>query len=336
MVKIVQFIASSGMGGAEKFVLTLCNNLAKKGLDIHLLLPKQSPMAKLADQKVQLHTIQNSMGRYNPLFYLELYKLIKKLQPHIIHTHSAKATEVFYRLRWLHNSLHVATKHNGRKGAIFEHIKHVIGVSSQSVNSIKKSQATLIHNGIEPANITTMNAQNPTFSLLCVGRLDPIKGYDKLINICQKLPFPYELEIIGDGPWRKTLQLQIQNLNLQKSIKLTGFSHNIPQKMQQADVVILPSISEGFSLVMIEALFYSKLLIATPVGGAKEILHPEFLSTHENLQQKLEDVYQNYHQYKQNFATLAHELRPKLTMNSCAQEHIKLYKRLKESDAQAS
>jgi glycosyltransferase involved in cell wall biosynthesis len=330
-MKIVHFIASSGMGGAEKFVVSLCNLLAKNNIEIHLFLPNKSAIKTLISPLVNIHTLRASTNRYNPVFYWELYQLIRTIKPDIIHTHGAKATQLIHRLKWAIKPLHVATKHNARKGSIFNHINHVVGVSKESVESITSRQKTLIYNGIIPEKILP-SSTNEVFTVLAVGRLDPIKGFDKLIDACSKLTFNYRLEIVGEGPYQRNLELLIKKLHLQNQVFLSGFSDKIPQKMHDADLVVQPSYSEGFSLVMIEALFYAKVFIATPVGGAKEILTTKFLSTHQQMQKKLEDVYRKYDEYKKSFAQLSEQKRNEFTMEKCAKNYRIFYTKIKENN----
>jgi glycosyltransferase involved in cell wall biosynthesis len=329
-MRIVQFIASGKMGGAENFTISLCNALALNGNHIYLFLPRKSALVKQVNPLVHIHIFKTSINRHNPFFYWELYRLIKNINPDIIHTHGAKATKFIYNLRHTIKPIHIATKHNARKGAIFNRIKHVIGVSKESVDSVKNTKATLIHNGIVPEEVMP-SSPNKVFTILAVGRLDPIKGFDKLIEACSKLTFDYRLEIIGEGPWRKILEKQIKKLHLHNHVFLLGFSDNIPQKMHDADLVVSPSHSEGFSLVMIEALFYAKLFIATPVGGAKEILDDFFLATHEELHCKIKQLYQNHTQSMQLFQIISNHYKRHLHIKYCSSTHQKFYEKLKES-----
>jgi glycosyltransferase involved in cell wall biosynthesis len=319
------------MGGAEKFVVLLCNELVRQGVDIHLFIPKQSPIVHLLDKAVQVHLLKSTMGRVNPLLHWELARHIRVLRPDIIHTHSAKATELVHRLHWFFRATHVATKHNARKGRIFNHVRHVIAVSQEGLESIHGTRATLIHNGIKPVKVSP-TVPNSTFSLVAIGRLDPIKGFDKLIDACAGLSFPYSLKIIGEGTECDALEKQIKRLGLEESITLSGFCHDIPQLMHQADVVVMSSHSEGFSLVMIEALFYAKLFISSPVGGAKEILDKFFLVEHKNLCAKLEELYNNLGHCQKKFQSMAHSLRDELAIGHCAKAHCGMYFRLKDSN----
>ena len=79
--------------------------------------------------------------------------------------------------------IHVATKHNARKGKIFNKIKYVTAVSDDVAKSIQNDNVEIIYNGIEPLNIESSLCENKVFTISAIGRLDKIKGFDILKNI---------------------------------------------------------------------------------------------------------------------------------------------------------
>jgi hypothetical protein len=99
------------------------------------------------------------------LLYLELLWFFIRKKPHIIHTHSAKATELVYIIRYFISALHVATKHNARKGRIFNKIRHVTAVSQEVQKSISPTLATIIYNGITPKPIPPISHPQKPFHI---------------------------------------------------------------------------------------------------------------------------------------------------------------------------
>jgi glycosyltransferase involved in cell wall biosynthesis len=96
-------------------------------------------------------------------------------------------------------------------------------------------------------------------TILAVGRLVKIKGFDLLINSFAKIASKYshwQLVIIGEGPQRLALEQQIFKLSLQQQVKLPGVAGNLHDWYQAVDLFVLSSRNEGLSCVLIEAMAY--------------------------------------------------------------------------------
>lgn len=117
--------------------------------------------------------------------------------------------------------------------------------------------------------------------LLCISRLHPDepKGVDVLLRALARLPeSAASLTVIGDGAARPALQALAQDLGLADS--RVRFLGPVPDSVRDAelsacDVFVLPSESEGFGIVYLEALARGKPCIAAQAGGAPEIVVPE-------------------------------------------------------------
>ncbi|MCG3137217.1 MAG: D-inositol-3-phosphate glycosyltransferase [Phycisphaerae bacterium] len=124
---------------------------------------------------------------------------------------------------------------------------------------------------------TAFNGQR---NLLTVARLHPVKGLDVLIEAMALLrddPLIGRLVIVGDGPERTVLQNQIERLQLSGRVELAGVCHHeqLPVQYGRAAVVVIPSRSEGFNCVKLEALACGRPVIVTRVGGLPEAITPE-------------------------------------------------------------
>lgn len=114
-------------------------------------------------------------------------------------------------------------------------------------------------------------------TLLTVGRLEKVKGHSHLINafseIIKEIPRA-RLVVIGDGSERKNLERQAMGLGLSDYIEFKGeVEHDqLPPFFNQADVFIMPSLSEGFGIVAIEAMASGLPVIASRVGSLVDII----------------------------------------------------------------
>ncbi|WP_448710974.1 glycosyltransferase family 4 protein [Microbacterium profundi] len=111
--------------------------------------------------------------------------------------------------------------------------------------------------------------------LLAVGRLGRMKGFDLLIEAFVDAALPgAELEIVGDGPERASLQDQITRAGFEDRIRLAGqaTSEVVAARMSAATAVVVPSRSEAFGIVALEAWRESAPLVMTSRGGAGEFV----------------------------------------------------------------
>lgn len=326
-MKVLQFLGSQGWGGLESVFVTQSNELAKR-IHVDVLIFKESSVVEKFDKCVNIHILNSNPSRYNPLLFIEIYKLIVKLQPDIVHTHGAKSTQMFYYLNKLLHISHVATKHNVRKGKIFNKVENVIAVSKKVRETVLKTNVEVVYNGIKPIHVDDKSKQDKIFTIIAVGRLDKIKGFDILVKECVKLNFRFQVYIVGEGKEKENLKNLINNLGLKDKIILLGFRKDIAQLMHNADLVVMTSYSEGFSLVMVESFFYANLFVSTKVSGAIEILEDRFLFDGFNFSKKLNDIYQNYDNYKKEFNVFTNKTKDKFLLSHVIDETLRIYKEI--------
>ena len=145
-------------------------------------------------------------------------------------------------------------------------------------------------------------AENFKFSIVAVGRLDKIKGFDLLIRAASELKFDFELKIYGQGGERQNLQNLIDSLNLRDHVRLCGFCDDVAAALSASHLHVISSRKEGFPVILIEGIFYSPVLISTRVGGISEILSKEFLCEAADLGAKIDEIYRTYGKYARAFA----------------------------------
>ena len=112
--------------------------------------------------------------------------------------------------------------------------------------------------------------------LLAVGRLHPVKGFDRLItafaSIAERFP-EWDLVILGEGDCRTELEQQIQNEGLAERITLPGRVGNISQWYQASDLYVLSSRTEGLSNTLLEAMASGLAPVAVDCDtGPREII----------------------------------------------------------------
>ena len=158
------------------------------------------------------------------------------------------------------------------------------------INEKKRVQTykiTTIYNGISFYNMQKKDQEiNRLFSLpkdiykvAVVGRLEHVKGHKYLIEALRLLKEQdhesiknVNLYIVGEGSEKKQILKLINRYHLGKYIFLVGYIKNAYNFVKLCDAVIIPSIHEGIPYTLLEAMVLEKTIIASYVGGMKEIL----------------------------------------------------------------
>jgi glycogen synthase len=105
-----------------------------------------------------------------------------------------------------------------------------------------------------------------------------------------------------------------------------GFKDNIIQYLKNSDLQVISSLSEGLPITLIEGLLYCPIIISTPVGGIKEVIHKDFLIDINNFSQKINDIYLHYGKEVEDFALKHDSMKEKFNFDNYKKELIDYYK----------
>jgi sugar transferase (PEP-CTERM/EpsH1 system associated) len=109
-----------------------------------------------------------------------------------------------------------------------------------------------------------------------VGRLDPVKGHGVLVDAVARvqadLGRSIHLVIVGEGPERSALEQRIRAAGLEETVHMVGGREDVPAILRAVDVFCLPSFAEGVSNTVLEAMATGLPVVATAVGGNRELV----------------------------------------------------------------
>jgi glycosyltransferase involved in cell wall biosynthesis len=111
--------------------------------------------------------------------------------------------------------------------------------------------------------------------LLTVARLDPPKGHRFLFSALSAVRRSYpaiKLLVVGDGPSRSSLEALCRDLDLNESIVFTGTRFDVPELLAIANVFVLPTLSEGMPLTLLEALAAGVPTVMSRIGPIEEVI----------------------------------------------------------------
>lgn len=127
----------------------------------------------------------------------------------------------------------------------------------------------------EQAKKNLIFLQTELVQIIAVGRLVKEKGFDRLVCAAKKLfneGLEFQLHIIGDGEQYGLLQNYIKDNNLEEKIILHGYQKNPYALMKQGDILVCSSRSEGYSLVIAEAIVLGLAIVTTACAGPCELI----------------------------------------------------------------
>jgi glycosyltransferase involved in cell wall biosynthesis len=114
-------------------------------------------------------------------------------------------------------------------------------------------------------------------NVLCVARLELRKGHDVLLDAVASMlddQPSIRVELIGDGPMRRTLESELRRRRLTANVALLGWlaPEQIAAKLDGCRCLVLASLAEGLPVVLMEAFARQRPVIATNVGGVSELV----------------------------------------------------------------
>ncbi len=226
----------------------------------------------------------------------------------ILHTHKYKDTVLAAPTAWACGVPHVVRTIHGLRepfaGAralkmdVYEALEgwvhrlfvhRVIAVSGQVQSALRQSfdDQTLqcIQNGIAVEPLVSESVRQhvrrklgvtPGCRLIgAVGRLTPVKGLEYLLRAFQMLRqdcFDVRLVLIGEGPLRGVLVEQVKEMGMLENVALLGHRDDTHELMAALDLLVMPSLSEGIPMALLEGMANERPVVASRVGGIPEVV----------------------------------------------------------------
>jgi len=149
------------------------------------------------------------------------------------------------------------------------------GLKELALKTNPQQEIGIIFNGIDISEFKP--AENLDSSkIICISRLTDRKGINYLIEAFEKLKNDkFKLVIVGEGNQKEELEKMVENLKISNRVEFLGrVEHSkLPEVYRWAGVFVLPSLNEGMSNTMLEALASGLPLIATDTGGTRELIN---------------------------------------------------------------
>lgn len=248
-----------------------------------------------------VHVVRGG-NRYDPRLIGGVIELVKSLKIDIVHAHEVKSDVIAYLVAQFHAVPIVTTLHgwigNGLKQRtmialdkrIVRGFDRVIAVSRRieqelMAAGVPPDKICLVHNAIVVDRYRRTGSRGMLSEAIggpvahpviaSIGRLSHEKGHADLIEamgIAHRSGHKVTLVLIGDGPERPRLIQQAKSLGLEDFVRLPGYINDPQRLLEEIDLMVLPSHTEGLPNAALEALLMEVPVLATRVGGTPEVI----------------------------------------------------------------
>jgi len=301
---VVCYTDGEGFGGAEQILLHTMEGLDRQCWQpvlFHHCRPGNEPLLERARAaRVTLRTLPeiHTMGDIGGL--PRFVRALREEKASIFHAHltwplSCKyglLASVLARVPIVVATAHTCQEFPGRQWLlrlqprlIANGVDRYLAVSESAAQILRDayripaSKVQVIYNGIpltpfaRPRSSTRVaglrEKQLPI--ILSVGRLNQEKGHQHLLKAATLVP-QATFVLAGEGPQRQRLEAQAKQLSIDGRVKFLGHREDIGDLLAMCDLFVLPSLSEGLPVSALEAMAASKPVIASAVGGTREVV----------------------------------------------------------------
>ncbi len=303
-MRVVHVIKATGLAGAERHLLDLLPALRARGWDARLLvlLDHQHPPQELFDEAARREIPTSRLPirhHLDPGLRARLVRHFKAERPDIVHTHllhadlygigaarragvpvvvSTRHDELAFRRRWPFRWLHRRLWAQADGGIAVS--KSILRFCREVEGS--RTEMRVIHHGIATVHPEPVAEARAALGLAVGGavvglvcRLNTHKGaavgLDAFAALAEEFPSA-TLLIVGEGPLRAALERRVASGGLQDQVRFLGWRTDTQRIYSALDVLIAPSLYEGFGLTVLEAMAHGVAVLAFRVGALPELV----------------------------------------------------------------
>jgi len=303
--RVVHIVKATGIHGTEKHLLTLLPGLNNR-YDIFLIVltepgnPLSRYFEKLKEKEINSYNVI-IRSDLDPVCLWNLYCLLKKIKPSLVHTHlihgdiygttAARLADV---------KKIISTKHNDDRFrqnrfikalniAISKKTAGIITISSWirdfiiKIEEVPPEKTRTIYYGLKdvfPAPETSavrseLGIAENRVVVGIIARLVKQKGHKYLIDAFYRARQKNRsilLLIVGDGELKDELRQQVKERGLEETVIFTGYREDTERILSIIDIFVHPSLWEGFGLSILEAMSKGKAVIATKLSAIPELV----------------------------------------------------------------
>ena len=306
MARVLHLITRLPIGGAERLLVDVVRRLDPARFEslvccIQAKGPLADELERAGVRVLCLNRMQSK--RFDWGAVRDLTRLFRGERIALVHSHLYHANLYGRIAAWLAGVPAVATVHNvytrsklhrrllnrflSRKSA------RVIAVSAEvrddlvGRDGIDPRRVATIHNGIDLRRVETsltreqarqrLGIPDQAIAIGCIGRLEEQKGHRFLLEACHLLQEDLQFKVVfaGDGRLRQELERKAHELGLSPNVGFLGPRSDVAEILRALDIYVMPSLWEGLSLAMLEAMAAGLPLVISDVSGVTQAFGDE-------------------------------------------------------------
>lgn len=293
-MKIAHVVDSMEVGGAETLVSQMCRLQREQGHETAVY-----AVASLGSLGKQMRAdgffVQPQVGRHLADASLHFFRIFRSARPDVVHLHNP--TPTIYAgpaARLAGVASVVSTRHSlvARPRNLTMERKYriaakfcdwIVGICDATTENIREAgsapdrKIVRVYNGTlpMPREGAEVKLPKPGFTLLYIGRLEPVKNLGHLLEAFRRALDRFgnlHLWIVGDGTERARLVEISTNLHLQDNVTFWGQQMDVAPFLLSADAFVMSSVSEGLPMSLLQALSVGLPAVVTDVGGMGEVV----------------------------------------------------------------
>lgn len=302
-MKIMYLLFSFTVGGTERLVANVCNEMQKRGNEVHLYVVNDlidDALIHSLDDKVNIFLQKRSVGDGGLLdTSIKIAKYIKEKSIEAIHCNSFDSPELVFLSKLLcpkariYYTVHGMNQYKklSKMRKVYRNVicNRIIGISEcvkrdLVSNGAAENKTLMIYNGIGElcSKDVSLEERNSEIIIGCVARFMPsVKGQDILVEATKILyeTLDKKFKVVFAGGVAESqkeafgqIEKYINENNLNDIISFIGNIDNVPAFMNSIDICVVPSRTEGFGLTLIEAMSMGIPCVASNIEGLEELV----------------------------------------------------------------
>ena len=288
-MRIALVMLDQNYGGIQQNFLDHSIELSKRGFPVLCVIRNKSfvenKLRKVGISSIAI--INNRFGFHDPFAIRQIGEALDEFfsypPPHIVQSFGSRATLFASRLksqvrRWpLIASLPNSINHKYYKGAdILVPSTNQMATSNFHKNLVDPVFSEVIPHFSSVESVSETVYRSRILKIFAAGRFVKKKGFDLLLKAIPEVlasDSRIRFQIAGDGPEFDELKLLQTELDLEEKVQFLGFSNDVPLLMKQSDLFVVPSLSEPFGIILLEAMATGIPIVTTRNNGALHILN---------------------------------------------------------------
>jgi glycosyltransferase involved in cell wall biosynthesis len=311
-VRVLQVIGGSKFGGAVWVVLSYVEALREHGCEVTVLTTVEPVADVFRGAGCEILAVPDITREINPPRDLaaltRLSRICRRRRFDVVHTHTSKggfvgrAAARLARAPVVLHTAHGFAFHEGSSRAataVYTRLERLAGRWSDRVITVSEfhrrwaieqrlappERIVAVRNGISASRLVVNQEPDAVRRelgvgagdtlLLSVGRLAAQKGLGTFLRALPALRergLPIRVALVGDGPLRSELEGDVAEAGLGDVVTFTGFRTDVGDLVNASNAIVAPSLWEGLSISVLEAMAFGKPIVATDIGSNSELL----------------------------------------------------------------